>query len=408
MDGALQLWLDVDPARLSHDERIALLERTEEFRSSIDALQQLTLAELSREGDAEHRAKEWVREEIAGIFSVAPITAGIRMHDAVTLTSRLPLTMDRLVDGSIRFWHAKVLIEACNALDDELAGMLERAALDKALTESISEFRQTVKRALMQLDPRTAEQKHKQGYRDRRVSMRADENGMAGVYAYLRADHAMALMTGVDAHAASLADDGRTADQKRADVFADIGAAMLASAEVNWQGRRPAVQVSVALSTLLGADEEPGELAGYGPVPASLAREIANDPTGTWRRLVTDPLGRLIRCGTERYRPPQSLRDHVIAEHGTCSFFGCRRQACRGEQDHVNPWPSEPGTVAENLHPPCKRHHDLKHQTDWTMRKHEQGIVWSSPTGRDYFKPVHAYPVDRTRGFSADPDPPPF
>lgn len=409
MNGVLELWLDVDPARLTHDERIELLERTEEFRSSIDALQQLTLAELSREGDAEDRAKEWVREEVAGIFSVAPITAGVRMHDAVTLTTRLPSTMDRLVDGSIRFWHAKVLVEACTGVADELAAKLERKVLDKALTESISEFRQTVKRALTRLDPRGAHEKHRQSYRDRRVSLRADENGMAGVYAYLRADHAMALMTGVDAHAASLADDGRTADQKRADVFADLGAAMLNSATVKWQGRRPAVQVSVSLSTLLGGDDQPGELAGYGPIPASMARAIAHDPSGTWRRLITDPLGRLIRCGTQTYRPPQQLRDHVIAEQPTCTFFGCRRPACRGELDHVIPWPQPPGTVAENLGPPCKRHHDLKHQTDWTVKKRRDGFVWLSPTGREYFKPVHAYPVDHTGGgFDPDPDPPPF
>jgi hypothetical protein len=46
--------------------------------------------------DAEDRSKQWVREELADIFSIAPGTAAGDMHDAVTLTSRLPLTMDRL------------------------------------------------------------------------------------------------------------------------------------------------------------------------------------------------------------------------------------------------------------------------------------------------------------------------
>ena len=405
---AVDLRLDVDPARLSHDERIAFLERLEEFRSSIDAAQQVTLAELARENDAEDRSKQWVREELAGIFSVAPTTAGCRMHDAVTLTTRLPKTMDRLVDGSIRFWHAKVLVEACQQLDDDTVAKLENKVIAKAPEQSIGEFRTTVRKAVLRLDPRLAQQKQKDAFAQRRISGRADEHGMTGVYAYLRADHAAALLTAVDAHASALPDDGRTSDQKRADVFADLGAAMLQTAPVTWQGRRPAIQVSVALSTLLGADEQPGDLAGYGPIPAALAREIAHDPTGTWRRLVTDPLGRLIRCGTERYRPPAALRDHVIAEHATCTFYGCRRQGCRGELDHVIPWPEPPGTVAENLQTPCKRHHDLKHNTDWTVRKREDGVTWIAPNGREYFKPIHAYPVDHTRGFAADPDPPPF
>jgi hypothetical protein len=47
------------------------------------------------------------------------------------------------------------------------------------------------------------------------------------------------------------------------------------------------VSVIVPITTLLGLDEHPGELVGYGPIPAPLAREIAAE--GTWRRLLTDP-----------------------------------------------------------------------------------------------------------------------
>jgi Domain of unknown function (DUF222) len=51
---------------------------------------------------------------------------------------------------------------------------------------------------------------------------------------------------------------------------------------------KPLVSVIVPITMLLGLDEQPGELVGYGPIPASLAREIAAE--GTWRRLLTDPL----------------------------------------------------------------------------------------------------------------------
>jgi Domain of unknown function (DUF222) len=405
MSRSIEQLLALDPSRLSHDERIDLLEQLERARSVLDSRSQLTLAALAREGDAEFRSKQWVREEVAGVLSIAPQSAGSRLHDAVALTTRLPKTFARLAAGEIGFWHAKVLIEAVEQLDDETVGKLESKVTDKASQQSIGEFRQTVKRAVLRLDPDRAEEKHRAAYEQRRVSMRADEHGMAGVFAYLRADQAMALMTSLSAHAAMLPSDGRTADQRRADVLADYTSASLTAAKGTWQGRRPAVQVSVALSTLLGLDEQPGELAGYGPIPASLARAIAHDPSGTWRRLVTDPLGRLIRCGTETYRPPAALRDHVIAEHGTCTFFGCRRQACRGELDHVIPWPNWPGTVAENLHTTCKRHHDLKHQTEWRVLKRADGVIWIAPTRRQYFKPVHAYPVDHTGRGGADPPP---
>jgi hypothetical protein len=59
-------------------------------------------------------------------------------------------------------------------------------------------------------------------------------------------------------------------------------------------GLRPSVQVIVALSTLLGLDEQPGELAGSGPIPAAVARRIAADETGTRRRLLPDERGHLV------------------------------------------------------------------------------------------------------------------
>ncbi|MFN2561333.1 MAG: DUF222 domain-containing protein [Jatrophihabitans sp.] len=133
-------------------------------------------------------------------------------------------------------------------------------------------FRRLVKRVLIAVDPRDAEQQHAAAVEDRSVRMHPGEYGMATVWATMRADAAASLMAAIDAHARALTDDDRTISQKRADVLADLGVLALNSTSTTWQGRRPAVNVSVALSTLLGADEQPGELDGYGSIPASLAR----------------------------------------------------------------------------------------------------------------------------------------
>jgi hypothetical protein len=243
--------------------------------------------------------------------------------------------------------------------------------------------------------------------------MRAEDDGMAWVSAYLRADAASALMSAVAAHARALPVDGRTADQKRADVFADLATTALAAAPATSHGQRPAVQVSVALSTLLGVDEQPGELDGYGPIPAALAREIAHDPSGTWRRLLTDQAGRLIRYGRRTYTPPAPLRDHILAAHPTCTFPGCRRRSCLGEIDHIVPWSQSGTTDAENLHGPCSRHHHAKHDADWAVEKRADAVTWISPTGRRHETPTHTYPIDTTTDPPTtdpppDDDPPPF
>ena len=62
------------------------------------------------------------------------------------------------------------------------------------------------------------------------------------------------------------------------------------------------ITVLVPYSTLTGADDEPCEITGYGPIPAHLARDIASD--AVWKRLVTDPLsGAVLDHGRTAYGP---------------------------------------------------------------------------------------------------------
>jgi hypothetical protein len=68
--------------------------------------------------------------------------------------------------------------------------------------------------------------------------------------------------------------------------------------------QRVGVEVRVALSTLLGRDELPGEIPGLGPIPASHARAVVVDqPRAEWRYAITDVTGRLSFEGVTRRRP---------------------------------------------------------------------------------------------------------
>lgn len=186
----------------------------------------------------------------------------------------------------------------------------------------------------------------------------------------------------------------RTADQRRADALAALAAQSLLDPTLpTWQGRRPAVQVTVAATTLLGLDEQPRELDGYGPIPADMARALAYDPSGTWRRLLTDPPGRLLDYGTTTYRPPQPLADFVIARDRRCRFPGCRRPARRCDIDHQIPY-GRPGgvTAACNCEALCEHHHRLKHEAGWTVTGDPAGeLIWTSPSGHRYRAPPGTY-----------------
>ncbi|MDQ3765534.1 MAG: HNH endonuclease [Actinomycetota bacterium] len=64
------------------------------------------------------------------------------------------------------------------------------------------------------------------------------------------------------------------------------------------------LELRVRLSTLLDRDQYPAELAGWGPVHAELARDLAGTlGSAEWRFAVTDAHGQLTYCGITRARP---------------------------------------------------------------------------------------------------------
>jgi Domain of unknown function (DUF222) len=191
--------------------------------------------------------------------------------------------------------------------------------------------------------------------------------------------------------------DERTADQRRADAFVDL----ILGTHI---GPVAQVRVTVPATTLLGLDQAPGELAGYGPISAELAKEIAAD--ATWRRLFTDPAsGVLLDYGRTTYRPPTALADFVRARDKTCRFPGCRRAAEKCELDHRIEHPDGP-TSADNLDALCPHHHQLKHHSDWSGHREPNGdYTWISPAGLRYT--ARAEPVGEPAAKESPSPPPP-
>jgi hypothetical protein len=179
---------------------------------------------------------------------------------------------------------------------------------------------------------------------------------------------------------------------KRADALTSIASAYLASsAEIVIPHRRPiSVNVTIDLPTLLGLAENPGQLAGYGAIPASVARELAAD--GKWKRFITDPqTGNLLDYGRQSYEPPQALIDFLIARDRTCRFPGCRRSAALSDLDHAQSWESGGETSPENLGALCRRHHRLKTHNGWKVDSHADGsCTWTSPLGKEFFTPARS------------------
>lgn len=374
------------------------------------AIQLILIRELRDPGDL----KGFAREEVAAALRWSEGVARQRFAIAEKVTTYFPELLEALDAGAVTFEHVASFCDLTVHLDEESAALVMENVLDYGQTHSVADFRRKVKRERAKADPVLEQYSYEQALEDRAVWSAPDSvPGITRLGATLPAEGSADLMGALAFLASTQPDDGRTKPQKMADALVQLGRDVLAGgcSHCNLPTRvvGPTVNVTVALSTLLELDEQPAELNGE-PIPAELARALAADQTGTWRRLVTDELGQLVDYGRSTYRPPAPLREHVIVRWDRCVFPGCRRRAVTAEIDHVIAWADGGETNAENCVPLCLRHHHLKHDAGWQLKLLPDGPVeWTDPGGRTYLVEPTAYPIDRTRSIvtSGDNDPSP-
>ncbi|MCQ1954521.1 HNH endonuclease signature motif containing protein [Arthrobacter sp. zg-Y238] len=147
---------------------------------------------------------------------------------------------------------------------------------------------------------------------------------------------------------------------------------------------RTEIMVLISAETLFGADDQPAELHGYGPISAEEARRLARNAVG-WAGLAQDPnTGEILGVGRRR-KVPAGLRRWLRARDGTCRFPGCRASTANADIDHTVDWAKGGPTDHGNLEHLCRRHHRFKTLGFWNARQATPGVIeWTSPTGRVY------------------------
>ncbi|OLL12803.1 HNH endonuclease, partial [Actinomyces oris] len=142
---------------------------------------------------------------------------------------------------------------------------------------------------------------------------------------------------------------------------------------------QPTVQPAASLSAAAGVAEVSIGARSVA-VPTLTAWALATG--GTWRRLVTDPVGgTVLDVGRTRYRPPAGLADLVRARDRACVFPTCQTPASRGDIDHLTAWSQGGTTSLNNLVVLCQAHHRLKHTPGWALtRDNTTGTLsWHTP-----------------------------
>jgi hypothetical protein len=148
--------------------------------------------------------------------------------------------------------------------------------------------------------------------------------------------------------------------------------------------RRGVLDLQMSLTTLMGLTDHPGDLNGFGPVIADIARQVAaENPDMTWRYSIYDRMGTLIHHGLTRRRPTAIDAAFIRARDRTCRAPGCRAPAHRCDLDHSEAWSESGNTSRPNLSALCRTHHTWKHLPGTELVQLDDGVIaWKTPLGQ--------------------------
>lgn len=386
------LLASIDLDRVSGFDRVLVLRASQRQASHAQAQVLAAMAAIADTmnddlfPDDEELAWEAAATEVRAALRLTRRAAETDLDLALGLCRRLPRVWEAMASGALDARRAWVIARHTSHLDEDTARMVADRVLDEASGLTTGQLAARLGRLCIQACPDEADQRYTAAVEDRRVVVESSPQGTANLLGLDLPPHrATAAARHIDRIAKHLnrRDDPRNLDQIRADVFLDL----LLGRHHRASGGG-GVEIRVDLDTLAELSEAPGDLAGYGPVIADIARQVTNAQTDApWRFTITDPhTGLPVHDGTTRRRPTTAQRRSVTARDQTCIFPGCRHPGTQCDLDHRTPWVHHRQTSTAGLDSLCRHdHHTNRHLLGWTHRPLAGGDhLWASPLGHRY------------------------
>ncbi|WP_374457965.1 DUF222 domain-containing protein [Nocardioides sp.] len=405
----VQVTLD-RPSVLDDAERVDLIRALEELVCTTTAAQAALAADLAESVEADHKALgvpaarrgQGVGSMIALARRESPHRGQRHLGLARVVSSELPHTWAAWRAGRVTEWRATLMARetACLSLEDRLA-VDELLAADPDAFEAMSD-REVVSRAqaaAARLDAEAVTARRRKAESERCVSIRPAPDTMVWLSALLPVAAGVAAFAALtrEADTARAQGDPRTKGQVMADELVDrlLGAEASEGAEPEGPAdptgrptRRRSVDLSLVMShdALLGTSDEEARLAGFGPIPAELAREIVADALRrgeeVWlRRLYASPTtGELVSMDSRARLFRSTLARFIRLRDQVCRTPWCN--APIRHLDHVRSRGSGGLTSGANGQGLCEACNYAKEAPRWRTRPGPDGTVTTTtPTG---------------------------
>ncbi|MGE0295655.1 DUF222 domain-containing protein [Pseudonocardia sp.] len=222
----LELELATDaPAQLSDDDLVGAIAGFDKMASWAQARQARLLAELRRRRERElsgqnGRRVPFVPDEVGVSLRLSPGESAARVERSGYLDEVLPDVLEAWESGALDAGKVRIITDATEVLSPEHAAAVAARVLGRAPEQSKGQLRKSVQRAVISVDPEGAERRHQAARNDRRVTVNAQPEGMASLWAYFSAPDARACFESLTRLARGLGgDDPRRMDARRADLL---------------------------------------------------------------------------------------------------------------------------------------------------------------------------------------------
>ena len=332
--------------------------------------------------------------EAGAVLRLPHMTAMHLVSESEALCERYTDTLAGLSRGGFSYRHAQAVIDQADSVPEEGRQEFQTELLELVGGQTCAQFLRSARRLRERRWPETMTERHRTALEKRRVGFDPLPDGMGQITAFVAAETGQAVISKLTAAARGqqLAGDPRTLDQLRADILASLMLESGRSAAGPGKGQGPGdlaniaaeIMVLIPADTLFGADDQPAELNGYGPISPEAARRLARQALH-WTGLVQDPsTGEILAVGRRR-KVPAGLKRWLQARDGTCRFPGCSVSIPRTEIDHTIPWAHGGATEHGNLANLCRKHHKYKSLGFWSAKQPVPGVLeWQSSFGLNY------------------------
>jgi hypothetical protein len=388
----------IDVSRLNGHDAVRLMRAQARLAAHHEAGKYESMAEVaySPPGDADSAVErdvceiDFVEAEIAAALTLTRRASQTELERAVSLSGKLCRVREAFSEGGIDSHKVRVFDSQLRHLPQETVDVVLDQILGDAAGLTTGQLRARLARMVLQADPDGAASSFQEGLRERKVTTDANPDQTANFS--IRSAHPLSVAKARN-HVETLAREikarcgnGRSLDEIRTDVALDLlqGKCSCDGTRLGDGGR---VNITVAADTLAGITDQPGDIGGYGPVFAEIARKtVMENIDGEWTFCVTDN-GRPVATGTLGRRPTAGQRRQVAAVYAKCTAPGCREDAWDCDMDHRHPYADGGRTCINNLAPLCRYHHRVKTEAGWQLKRLDNGDhQWTSPLGHTYLR----------------------